>query len=113
MFGKNPRLKALESRKQLLIAESELNRVHLIHEMTAMAGQVHAITNRAANIGFLSSTAAWLVAAFTTVRPEKPMSPNGKSSWGQHIAKVAGIVSAFWSTFRAQPRTKASAPDGK
>ena len=37
MFGKKPRLNPLESRKQLLIAESELNRAQLVQEWQAMA----------------------------------------------------------------------------
>ena len=37
MFGKKPRLNPLESRKQLLIAESELNRAQLVQEWQTMA----------------------------------------------------------------------------
>ena len=46
MFGKSPRLNPLESRKQLLIAESELNRVRMVADMTAVKSDAHALIGR-------------------------------------------------------------------
>ena len=46
MSGTNARMNALESRKQLLIAESELNRTHLVREWQTMAGDVHELAER-------------------------------------------------------------------
>ena len=39
MSGKNPRMNPLESRKQLLIAESELNRAQLVQELETDEGR--------------------------------------------------------------------------
>ena len=41
MFGKNSRMTPLELRKQLLIAESELNRAQLAEDMSALYADVH------------------------------------------------------------------------
>ena len=52
----------LESRKQLLITESELNRDHLVGEMEALASGVRSLTDRAKSFGVIASSAALLAA---------------------------------------------------
>jgi hypothetical protein len=95
-------MKALESRKQLLIAESELNRAHMIHELRTMAGDVHALASQAKAIGSIASAAGGLVAGLSSLRHKKSGTDAEKPSWGQTLAKAAGMVSSFWSTFRAR-----------
>ena len=46
MFGRKPRLSPLAVRKQLLIAESEVNRVRLNQDWQALAGEVGSFTDR-------------------------------------------------------------------
>jgi len=93
-------MKALESRKQLLIAESELNRAHLIHELQTMAADIHALAGEARAIGSIASAVAGLVSGLSSLRHKKSAPEAEKTSWGQTIAKAAGMVSSFWSTFR-------------
>jgi hypothetical protein len=95
-------MKALESRKQLLIAESELNRAHLIHELQTMAGDVHALASQAKTVGSIASTVAGLVSGLSSLRHKKSAPDAEKPSWGQTIAKAAGMISTFWSTFRSR-----------
>ena len=95
-------MKALNSRKQLLIAESELNRAHLIHELQTMAGDVHALASQAKTIGSIASAVAGLVAGLSSLRHKKSGPEAEKPSWGQTVVKVAGMVSSFWSTFRSR-----------
>jgi hypothetical protein len=95
-------MKALESRKQLLIAESELNRAHMIHELQTMAGDVHALANEARAIGSIASAVAGLVSGLSSLRHKKSAPEAEKPSWGQTIVKAAGMVSTFWSTFRSR-----------
>ena len=52
----------LESRKQLLIAESELNRAQLVQEWQVMTGEVRSLTSQARTIGSIASAVATLVA---------------------------------------------------
>jgi hypothetical protein len=51
MFGNNPRMNPLESRKRLLIAESELNRTQLVQEWVALAAGVRTLTGRVKSFG--------------------------------------------------------------
>jgi hypothetical protein len=95
-------MKALESRKQLLIAESELNRAQLVHEMRTMAGEVHALVQQAQTITSFASAAASLVAGLSSFRRTKSPPAPGKPSWWQTLGKVARMVSTFWSEFRSR-----------
>ena len=67
MFGKKPRLNPLASRKQLLIAESELNRAQLAEDWQAVAGEISSLTARAKSFGTLASAAAVLVTSLIAV----------------------------------------------
>jgi hypothetical protein len=104
MFGKNPRLNPLESRKQLLIAESELNRAQLIQEWQAMADGVRSVAARARTISSVASTAASLVVSLASFRRKKAAPAAEKPSWLQTILKGAGLISTFWLAFRPQGR---------
>jgi hypothetical protein len=98
-------MKALESRKQLLIAESELNRAHLIHELQTMAGEVHALARQAGTISSMASAVASLLAGLSSFHKKRSEPAAEKSSWWQTILKGAGLVSSFWSEFRARPKS--------
>ncbi len=98
-------MKPLESRKQLLIAESELNRAQLVQEWHTMADEARALAYQARTIGRFASAAATLVAGLASCRRKDPTSAAAKPSWGQTIVKVAGLFSTFWSEFRARRKT--------
>lgn len=104
MFGKIPRVNLLESRRQLLIAESELNRAQLIEEWGAITVRVHTLTDRAKTYGSLASSAALLVAGLAAFRRGKAEDAGAKSSWWRTILKGAGWVSTLWLAFRAKGR---------
>jgi hypothetical protein len=97
-------MKPLESRKQLLIAESELNRAQLAQEWRVMRGEVHSLTSRARSIGSIASAAATLVAGLSSLRHKKSAPATEKPSWWQTLLKGAGLVGSFWSEFRSQRR---------
>jgi hypothetical protein len=94
----------LESRKQLLIAESELNREQLVQEWQAMADEVHSLANQAKTISSLTSAAASPVAGLVSFRRKKSAPAAGKPSWLQTILRGAGLISTFWLAFRPQSR---------
>ena len=105
MSGKPSRLKALESRKQLLIAESELNRAELMQEWQTMAGEVRALARQAKTISAMASVAGLLVAGVSSFRHKKSAANADKPSWVQTLLKSAGVVSAVWSAFRSRPKS--------
>ena len=104
MFGKKPRLNPLESRKQLLIAESELNRAQLVQEWDAMTAGIRTFTARVKTYGSIASSAAVLVAGLAAFRRGKPVDADAKPSWLQTILKGAGLISTLWLAFRSQGR---------
>ena len=94
----------LESRKQLLIAESELNRTQLVGEMAGLTAGVRALTDRAQSSGLIASSAALLVAGLAAFRRGKSGSAGVKPSWLQTMLKRAGMISTLWLRFRSQRR---------
>jgi hypothetical protein len=104
MFGKNPRLNPLKSRKQLLIAESELNRAQLVQEWQAMADGVRSVADRASTLSSIASSAVSLIAGLASFRHAKPVDAGAKPSWLKTILKGAGQISTLWLAFRSQGR---------
>lgn len=97
-------MNALALRKQLLMAESDLNRVQLVQEWQTMTGEVHALADQARTIGSLTSAAALLVAGLASIRSKKNTSADEKPSWLQTIFKGAGLISTFWQSLRSPDR---------
>jgi hypothetical protein len=104
MFGKKPLLNPLESRKQLLIAESELNRAQLVQEWQALADGVRSVADRACTISSLASTAISLIASLASFRRARSAPADEKSSWWQTLLKVAPLAGLLWSKFRPPGR---------
>jgi hypothetical protein len=95
----------LQSRKKLLLAESELNRAQLVQECRTLAGEGRALTESARDISAIATAVATLVAGLAALRRKKcPPAAAAKPSWLQTILQGAGVVSALWSEFRAGPK---------
>ena len=103
MFGKNPRINPLASRKKILIAESELNRALLVQDWQTMAGEVHALTVEARTLHSMASAAASLVTGLAMLRRKKS-APAAKPAWWQTLLKGGQKISALWSEFRPPAR---------
>jgi len=102
MFGNNHRVNRLDLRKQLLIAESELNRAQLAQEWDAMTVGVRTFAGRVKSFGSIASAAALVVAGLTALRRGRCVDAGVKPSWLQSILKGAGMVSTLWLAFRAK-----------
>lgn len=102
MFGNHPRMSPLALRKQLLIAESELNRAQLAEEWTALRTDVCAFTDRARSLGSIVSAAALLVTGLVALRRGQSTPPEEKPAWWQTLLKAAGLVSTVWQAVRAK-----------
>jgi len=96
----------LELRKQMLIAESELNRAQLGEELAALSAGVRTVTNRAKSFSSMASVAAVVVAGLAAIRRGQPGVAHAKLSWLQTILKSAGMVSTLWLAFRSQSRNQ-------
>jgi HPt (histidine-containing phosphotransfer) domain-containing protein len=102
MFGETSHVSPLQSRKQLLIAESELNRAQLSEEWQTMAHGVRDLAHRTKTVAAWASSAALVVAGLSTLRRDSPRSGTVKSSWFQKILKGARMASTLWLALRAR-----------
>ena len=102
MPGRTSHLSPLESRKQLLVAESELNRAELSEEWQAMTLSVRDLAHQIKTIAAWASSAALVVAGLSTLRRDSPRSGTVKSSWFQKILKGARMASTLWLALRAR-----------
>lgn len=102
MPGTTSRLNSLESRKQLLVAESELNRAGLSEEWQAMTRSVRDLAHEVKTIAAWASSAALVVAGVSALRRDSPRSGTVKSSWFQKILKGARVASTLWLALRAR-----------
>ena len=94
----------LQSRKKLLIAESELNRTQLVQDWQLMGDEVRALTKQARAITFFASAGATLLGVLASFR-RNPSSPAAeKPSWWQTLLKGVQLAGPLWAEFRA--RTK-------
>ncbi len=101
MFGKNPRVNPLELRKQLLVAESEINRNLLIEDAAALTSGVRTLTERARSVGSLVSSAATLVMGLMAARRSKTPESGAKPSWFRTLLRGLGLVSTIWMAYRS------------
>lgn len=100
MSGKNPGLNPLESRKRLLIAESELNRAQLVGDMVALAADVRKLTARAKSFGSIASSAVALIAGLASFRRARSARADERPSWWETLLKGAQLAGSLWSKFR-------------
>jgi len=94
----------LQSRKQLLLAESELNRAKLVADVVAFKKRLCSFTERAKSFESIASSAAVLVAGLAAYKRAKTGDAKGKTSWLQTILNGAGLISNLWLVFRSQGR---------
>jgi len=102
MFGKKSHVSRLELRKQLLIAESNLNREQLTQDMAAFRTDIRAFADRAKSFGSVASSIAMLVTTLTALKRRKSAESEAKPSWFQTILKAAGMISTLWLAFRSK-----------
>jgi hypothetical protein len=79
----------LESRKQLLIAESELNRTHLVGDGTALTADLRTLTARAKSLGTIL-----LIVLVLMLLGALPTWPHSRS-WGYYPSGGLGLVAVI------------------
>jgi negative regulator of sigma E activity len=95
-------MSSLASQKQLLVAESELNRAQMVQECQTLTAEVRALTRQAKAIGSIASVIAAVVGGVASFRHKNAAPAATKPSWWQNLLKGAGAVSLVWSAFRSQ-----------
>ncbi len=105
MPGKNLHLTPLESRKQLLLVESELNRVQLLNELRELNHEIHHLKTQVQAAGALISSVAKLATTFSaigSVFTHSDKGENGKSSWLSTLISGARTGATIWGAIRSQ-----------
>lgn len=104
MPGKNFNLTPLESRKQLLLVESELNRAQLLNELRDFKNEIHHLQDQVQAIGSLASSAAKLAATFSAIGnafTHRDANGKGKSSWISTLLNGARTGASIWGALRS------------
>ena len=102
MLRAKPHLSPLESRKQLLIAESEINRIQLLREWQTMGQGAYGLVDRAKSISSIASAAGLFVAGLAGLWRRKVTPASVKPSWFQTVLKGAQLAGPIWLAFRAR-----------
>jgi hypothetical protein len=87
-----------------LVAESELNRVHLLKEWQTMAEGVSGLADRARSIGSFASATALVLAGLAALRRSKPVSAIEKPSWVETVLRGVRLAASIWLAFRSRGR---------
>jgi hypothetical protein len=106
----DPQLNPLQSRKRLLLAESELNRAQLVGDIAALDAGLRALGARAQSIESVATAAAVLFSALAAGRRAAPAKPAPKRTWLANLIQGAGLLSSLWLAFRTDRSPPSAAP---
>ena len=104
MSGKNFHLTPLDSRKQLLLVESELNRAQLLNELRDLNDEIHHLKGQVQAVGSLISSTAKLVTTFSAIGnafTHRNVGDNGKPSWLATLLNGVGTGASLWGALRS------------
>ena len=105
MPAKKLHLTPLESRKQLLLVASELNRVQLLNELREFKNEIQQVKDQVHAIGSMASSAAKLASTFSAIGnafTHRHAGEKKKSSWISTLWKGARTGASIWVALRSQ-----------
>lgn len=94
----------LTSRKQLLIAESELNRAQLVADVRTLNSDVRTIAARIKSYGSIALLLVSVVTGLVSAKRSLATRAGAKSSWLPTMLAGGGLISSLWSAFRQPGR---------
>ena len=105
MFGRPPALTALQTRKQLLLAESELNRAQFKEDWQTARQDLSVLAGQARTISSFVAIGAVLLGGLAVWRRINSAPPAAKRvSWLDRLHKGASLVSTIWAAIRPPSR---------
>lgn len=105
MFGRTHRLNALETRKQLLVAESEVNRTQLAAGLAAFRSEVHSIAAETRTVRAMITSAVILTSGLIGILRSRCTKTPSKSSWLDKLIHNANFLASIWQAFRSTRST--------
>jgi hypothetical protein len=100
MAGQKSHLSLLEWQKQLLIVESEINRVQLRQEWEMMTVGASSLVHQAKTLGSFTSASASLVASLGACWSNRSVSASAKPSGLETVFKGARLAYSLWLVLR-------------
>jgi len=94
----------LNMRKQLLIAESELNRAQLVADMAAIKAGTRALTRRATSTSSIVASSVVLMAGLASSPFRQSVGADAKTSRLDTVLKGATLIATLWLAFLSQKR---------
>jgi hypothetical protein len=106
MSGKTTGLTALETRKQLLLLESELNRTQLLNEARDLKNEFRRLKHQVEAVGSIAASAAKLAATFSSIGSAFSHRDHDdrKPSWISSLLKSARTGVSLWLTLKSYLR---------
>lgn len=111
MFRKPPGISPLKVRKDLLIAESELNRAQLMEEWEAATQWNRTLSAGARTVGSMASAAALLISGVRAFRRKRDPKDGPGISWLQPLIKGAGLIASLCETDRSRAGGRKNKPE--
>jgi hypothetical protein len=110
MLRKNSSLSPLQTRKKLLLAESEINRAELGREFNKVKGEISHLKKQARTFGSIASSAALAATAFSIFRKRRTSSESangsGKPSWLSTALAGARIGTSLFLKIKSMLRER-------
>lgn len=104
MFGPKTDVTVLAARKDLLLAESELNRLRWQQEWGSFQTGVQDLGRRAVSVASLVSTAALAVAGVAALRRTGAKPPPTKRSWLSILGRMVRVGASLWLSYQSRSR---------
>jgi len=104
MPGKKPQLTSLETRKQLLLVESELNRAQLLNELRDFKNEILHLKHQVLEMGSIAASAAKLAATFSAIGQAFSRRNEGEkenSPWISTLLNGAKAGTSLWRLLRS------------
>jgi len=102
MSGKKSQLTSLETRKQLLLVESELNRAQLLNELRDFKSEIRHLKHQVLEIGSIATSAAKLATTFSAIGQAFSHRNEGeKPSWISTLLNGAKAGTSLWLLLRS------------
>ena len=105
MPGEKSKMTPIETQKQLLLLESDLNRARLIETAQEWKAACHHTKERLAHLGAMASTAATVATTFSTVRRFFTRSKTGENKgWLSLLLDGMSTGTSLWYWMRSKRR---------
>lgn len=98
---------SLKTRKQLLIAESEINRQLLVRDFRMLSHGIQGLTHEVSRYGGYLTSLAALATVVSIFRRPKPAVPK-KTAWLDYIVKAVRIGVSLWPMLSTKRRPAAA-----